>query len=332
MKTNNLRQCDIALPHRCMLRCKMCNIWKDGLSFNNSKNLEIEDYERLLEGLREFVDDPFMISFGGGEPLLSRDLLEILRIFSEKGFTTYFPTNAYLLDEAMAIRIAQANVSSIGISLDSIERQIHNLIRGKSDAWQKAMQALQFLQERCPGIDINILTVVMGINIDGILNLTEWVNNHSFIHNIVFQAVQKPFSTNVDDRWYEHAEYADVWPKDIKKTESIIDELIGLRKLHANGFKIGNPVPQLELFKMYFNNPRNFVKPRNCHVGENAIQVDMMGNVVLCSKMEFIGNIKNNCIAEIWHSQKAEEVRSRISTCKDNCHHLVNCFYSGATL
>lgn len=331
MKINNLRQCDIALPHRCMLRCKMCNIWKDGSSVYGYRKLEIKDYERFLEGLREFVDDPFMISFGGGEPLLSEDLLEIIKICSKKGFNTYFPTNAYLLDDAMAIKIAQAKVSSIGISLDSIEPQMHDLIRGKTGAWQKVMEALQFLHERCPSIHINIMTVIMGMNLDGVLNLVKWVNKHSFLHSIVFQAVQKPFSANVDDCWYEYAEYADLWPKDISKVESIIDELITLIKIHHfNCFKIGNPIPQLELFKLYFNNPQNFLKPRRCHVGENAIQVDTSGNIALCSKMEFIGNMKDGNIAEIWHSRKAEEVYNRISACNNNCHHLVNCFHSGA--
>lgn len=331
MRINSLRQCDIALPHKCMLRCKMCNIWKDGSSVYGYRKLEIKDYERLLEGLKEFVDDPFLISFGGGEPLLSEDLLGIIRICSKKGFNTYFPTNAYLLDDAMAMKIAQAKVSSIGISLDNIKPQMHDLIRGKTGAWQRVMDALSFLQKRCPDTHINILTVIMGMNIDGIINLVKWVNNNPFLHNIVFQAVQKPFSANADDSWYEFSEYADLWPKDISKVKSTIDELIDLRKAHDNGFKIGNPVPQLELFKMYFTNPRNFLKLRSCHVGENAIQVDTLGNVVLCGKMGFIGNIGNDSITRIWHSQEAEEVRSRISVCSDNCHHLVNCFYSGDT-
>lgn len=330
LKLDKPRQCDLSLPNQCMLKCKMCNFWRNDLSLEAPNWLKIEEYKKLLYELREFVDDPFLISFGGGEPLLyANKLLDIARFSKELGFRTYFPTNAYLIDDKMAKRIAETEFFSIGISLDSIDSKTHDFLRGKEGCWERVIEAIKLLKKNCPDISINILTVIMEANLNGVIDLTKWVYKDSRLHGIVFQAIQRPFNADCSDNWYESKEYAELWPRDTVKVNSIIDELIMLRRTRERAFKISNPIAQLELFKLYFSNPREFIKPARCHLGDNIIRVDSFGNIILCSEMEFIGNIKETKIHKIWHSSKADEIRARINNCAKNCYHLVNCFYDG---
>jgi MoaA/NifB/PqqE/SkfB family radical SAM enzyme len=312
-----------------MLKCKMCHFWENDISFQDANWLSVKEYKNFFYDLREFVDDSFLISFGGGEPLLITNLFDILKICREIGFRSYFPTNAYLIDNRIAKKIAEADVFSIGISLDSINRETHDFLRGKEGCWQRAMRAIELLEKNCPDILINILTIITEANLEEIIDLTEWVYNHPRLHGIVFQAIQRPFNAHCPENWYELQEYAGLWPTDTAKVNSIIDELIALRFSCKKAFKICNPISQLELFKLYFANPRQFVKPARCHLGDNVVRIDCFGNVILCNEMDSIGNIKETNIRQIWYSQRAEEIRMRIYNCNKNCHHLVNCFYDG---
>lgn len=327
LKADKPVQCDIGLPNRCMFKCRMCHYWKDDLSPQEPDWLTREEYEGLIYDLRDFTDTPFAVTLGGGEPLLSRDLFGILKICKDAGFKTYFPTNAYLLDETAAKNIAASGVASIGISLDSINRKIHDFLRGKEGSWERAMKAIEFLEKYCPETLINILTVIMGANLQEIVDLTKWAYYHPGIQGIFFQAVQRPFNAECPENWRNMEEYDGLWPADISRLNSVIDELIFLKQNNTRGFKISNPVSQLELFKLYFDDPQQFVKPAGCNLGENIIRIDCTGNVILCGEMGHAGNIREANIRDIWYSQKADDIRARIHNCKRNCHHLINCYY-----
>ena len=54
----------------------------------------------------------------------------------------YLTTNGYYLDDAMAKRLAEANVSRVSVSIDSMDEKIHDEIRGRKDSWRRAMEGL----------------------------------------------------------------------------------------------------------------------------------------------------------------------------------------------
>jgi len=109
------------------------------------------------------------------------------------------------------------------------------------------------------------------------------------------------------------------------KTLSSIDELIQLRK--ENGSKISNRVEHLRAYKAYFNNPIQFVNKARCIVGGRALSVNTYGFIQMCLFKDFIGNIREHDIRELWYSQDAEMMREKINACKSNCHLLLNCCY-----
>jgi radical SAM protein with 4Fe4S-binding SPASM domain len=126
---------------RCNLHCAHCGATKETYPVE----LATEQILRLVDDLAAMKVKMFAVT--GGEPLLRKDLLEVLAHARKRGLKTGIATNGFLLDEAMAERIQDAGVYSVQISLDGTE-PTHNRIRGNSHSFKKATQAIEHLLRR----------------------------------------------------------------------------------------------------------------------------------------------------------------------------------------
>jgi MoaA/NifB/PqqE/SkfB family radical SAM enzyme len=227
----------------------------------------------------------------------------------------------------MAKEISDSGLGLICISLDSFNEEKHDYLRGIKGAYRNAMNAIEYLDKyRSNRLNIGIQTTIMRPNLDDILSLTEWVHRDDRLIVICFQAVIQPDNTPYDHCWYERDEFQLLWPNDVSYVSSIIDELIGLQK---KGYRMSNPMGQLEAFKDYFEDPDRFIKKIKCNKGDHVLNIDDEGNLYLCYDMGFLGNIKDPDmdITELWYSQKANYIREKIDSCKKNCGTLINCFF-----
>ena len=83
----------------------------------------------------------FEFDLQGGELLLQpKKLFKVLEAIKPERFYMYLTTNGYYLDDAMAKRLAEANVSRVSVSIDSMDEKIHDEIRGRKDSWRRAME------------------------------------------------------------------------------------------------------------------------------------------------------------------------------------------------
>ena len=309
----------------CMLRCRMCHKWKDDIAIKNPKDVpSMSDWKRCTDSLRKMAGPGFLINFGGGEPLLKRDLPDLVRYGRGKGVITNIATNAYLIDEDMARRIADSGLDSINISLDSLDEKVHDDLRGVPGVFDRAMKAIEYLDRHCTDLEIIICSVIYDVNQDSMIDLVKWANSDPRITRIIFMAAMQPNNTSLDRHWYKK-EFSYLWPKDPAKICNIIDEIL---KLKVQGYNIGNEIFQLEAFKRYFKHPEDFVKKTRCNL-DKALHVSSTGDIYICYRWGVLGNIKNNDLAEAWYSEKADIARKNIENCTDNCHFLLNCYFEG---
>jgi MoaA/NifB/PqqE/SkfB family radical SAM enzyme len=314
--------CRIGIPATCMLRCKMCFGWK----INFRKDPEeptLREWCNFIALLSDFSDNSIEMNFSDTEPLLDERNLALISFSAKKGLPTSMHTSGFLIDKEMASRIVDTGLHQITLSLDGFTKETHDYLRGAEGCYDKVMQAIGYLGSYGGGLKIGIQTIILAKNLDEIVSLVEWVNQDARVGHISFQAITQPFFTPLIREWYNKSEYAFLWPKNIKKVHAVIDELIRLKKI---GYKIGNPVSQLETFKRYFERPDSFIRKANCNV-DFWMNINQHGDVRMCENMERIGNIKSSRPEEIWHSQESIRRREGIRNCKANCHTLVNCAY-----
>ncbi len=113
----------------------------------------------------------------GGEPLLRDDLPDIVRKASELKFDRiHIITNGLLLTQERLEQLVESGLTSVYISLNGSEN-LHDMTRGIKGAYVKTMGALKALVElrasRFPQLEINVLTIVMGLNLGQIIDIAE---------------------------------------------------------------------------------------------------------------------------------------------------------------
>jgi Fe-coproporphyrin III synthase len=123
---------------RCNLRCLHCYAASD--SVRRDAELSTAQAKKLLNDVLD-VHAPVVL-FSGGEPLLRPDLFELLAEAKHIGLRTVISTNGTLIDSDTAKKIAEANVSYVGISIDGPE-EFHNRFRQTSGCFKATMTGFE---------------------------------------------------------------------------------------------------------------------------------------------------------------------------------------------
>lgn len=117
------------VTNQCNERCKMCNIRKE-----TSHPMPIEKIERYAEKLAEFGIG--YVYLQGGEPLIRKDIIDIVDIFLNQGIHPTLITNGLLLTQEIAGAIAARNCN-LSISIDTMDgKKYENLRGGVEMDWQ----------------------------------------------------------------------------------------------------------------------------------------------------------------------------------------------------
>jgi len=80
------------VTHKCGLRCSFCNVWME-----KTPDLPKEDVFKVLDNIAN--SSIIVLSIEGGDPLVRKDLGEILEYAHKKPFYLFFTTNGHLLDK-----------------------------------------------------------------------------------------------------------------------------------------------------------------------------------------------------------------------------------------
>jgi MoaA/NifB/PqqE/SkfB family radical SAM enzyme len=149
-----------ALTNKCNLKCKYCNIpsiVSSELTTNEAKS--VIDLLAWAGCIR--------IGFTGGEPLLRKDVGEIIDYCSKKGIETTLTTNGFFFKE----KINQlSKLSLLIISLDGCE-EVNDSIRGKG-SFKRAKEALLLAKDNNMSVALSCVVSNSNYNkLDFLFNL-----------------------------------------------------------------------------------------------------------------------------------------------------------------
>ena len=123
--------------NRCNLRCRGCILYQGGKE--PDRDLTFEDIVMITDQLPE-LDRVFL--HGVGEPLLNRELIEIIRHLKKRNIGVLFNTNGILLKGLKQQRLIQAELDELRISLDAATPRGYRQIRN-SDKFEQIIENLR---------------------------------------------------------------------------------------------------------------------------------------------------------------------------------------------
>lgn len=138
-----------------------------------SEELSLEQYKTFLDKVkRDFDISNIQLCITGGEPLLRKDFFEIMGYANSLGYDWGMTSNATLIDERMAEKLAEAGMGTISVSIDGL-RETHDRLRGLNGAYDMGMQGIQALIDNGSFNHVQITTIVNHENINELPELFE---------------------------------------------------------------------------------------------------------------------------------------------------------------
>jgi len=133
------------VTQRCNHDCPHCyNAWKNPVDYPIG---ELPTDETLaMTGKLLDETGASLVSLSGGEPMLRRDIHQIIEFLVDRGVAVNLITNGSLLDEQAIPRLAPDKISVFELPLLSAERDIHDRLSGRARAFDDVTLAVANLK------------------------------------------------------------------------------------------------------------------------------------------------------------------------------------------
>ena len=283
----------VIITYRCNARCNMCDCFR-----NPSRPEE----ELTLDTIKKLPEMAFT-NITGGEPFIRKDINDIVRELYKKTNRIVISTNGYFTDRILALCEEFPEVG-IRISIEGLQEANDN-IRGIPDGFNRGYSTLKQLVEKGHK-DVGFGCTLQEMNADDLVPL--YKISEELGMEFATAALHNSFYFRKNDNKIV----------DKLKVAKALEELINCL------LRSGSPK---KWFRAYFNHGLiNYIYGNKrylpCDMGSNGFFLDPFGHVMPCNgsaERMSMGNLNVQTWEEIWHSERAQEVRKMVRNCKRNC-------------
>ena len=134
---------NIGVTDKCNCKCKHCSFFG---AMDKSKNKQPLSKEELKKVIDDCLDlGVTVINFVGGEPLINRDLPELVEHINKNKAVSSIFTNGWFLKE-FAKPLKDAGLMQVNVSIDSIKSEVHDKFRGREGLFKRAIEGIKECQ------------------------------------------------------------------------------------------------------------------------------------------------------------------------------------------
>jgi len=270
----------------------MCNYWKK--TPESLVEPSLEDFR--IGSIKLSSLGSIFVSLAGGEPLLRRDIVDVVDIVS-RHHLTFITTNGYLLDRHMAQELFRAGLWGVSVSIDYADPARHDDTRGVPGAFDRAVAALEYLVEARLSRNqrVNLMITLMEDNLGEVESLLE---------------LAARLDVNVMVQPYSSEKTGD--PLRMPPAGSG-RKLVELRRRYPNF--LSNQV-FLEKFDRFIAGG-----VPNCRAGKSFFNIDTYMNVAICveDRTRPVANLRTSSAHQILRALRRRARDNKCKSCWYNC-------------
>ena len=159
------------VTYNCNYGCSFCTYWKN--DFKPHEENSLEDFATGARKLSELGS--LIVSLAGGEPMLRRDIHQIVDIVARDHFP-YLTTSGSGMTTKRARQLWEAGLWGCSVSIDYADPDKHAEHRGVKFAFERAVKAIEQLMEARTDLSyqrVQIISVLTDDNLDEMPKLCE---------------------------------------------------------------------------------------------------------------------------------------------------------------
>lgn len=290
-ETPHIFDLQIELTRRCNERCIHCYLPLAERVSSSSDMMSTNEVKSVLDQAAEM--GVLGVTFSGGELLLRKDLIELLRYARQKDFIISLFSNAVLLTEPIASVLKDLNVNNVQVSLYSMDKDIHEAVTGIKGSYEKTRRGINLLLKY--GVNVILSCPVMKINKGSFRDVQAYAESLKIKAGGDYLLIgQGDLDTgNLAQRM------------DLTETREFITDMILGNEEYRESLK--------SKVDNYDYRERTVEDKISCGVGIDTINIAANGDIIPCPGWYgyVLGNIRKDTLEGIWsHSEKLDRLRN----------------------
>jgi Fe-coproporphyrin III synthase len=278
----------------------MCHTWK--YPSKTSEEFDPVILEKIPEGMKR-------LNVTGGEPLLRKDIRDILRILDTKTKRLEVSTNGYFPERLEALADEFPNLT-VRISIEGLPAA-NDQLRGLRNGFDRALRAV--LQLKRKGLmDVGFAMTVSGDNCSDLLHVYQLACDLDI--ELANAVAHNSFYFHIKDNEF----------RDREKVEEAFSRFIeALLRSPRRRFR----KRMKDWFRAYLNlgllrHLQGKERTIACSAATDTFFLDPWGRILACNGSEeplVMGDLKSLSFDAIWHGEQAEKVRKIVAECRRGC-------------
>ncbi len=301
------------LTHKCNFRCQYCGV---SALPSKGKLLSITDIKNIFDQCQKLHIPHLLLT--GGEPLLRRDISDILRLLKKYTFQVRINTNGTCITEDIADQIKEARVSRVDVSLDGPKR-IHESLCQSKNSYNRVVAGIERLKRRKIFVGLNFVPTALNLkHFYTTLEVARDLRVDVVRVMLLSQALIKTKRINdlliSYDEW--KAFFNELTLRKVERNLPFSDIVLCSCDCDFCHWLFFDPLPinaRKRLLKKAWgidlDHPADSGGSLHCNAGIRQIAINAYGDVYPCDQMYKIrslkcGNIRRQSLFRIWHDAK----------------------------
>ncbi|HSR69561.1 MAG TPA: radical SAM protein [Acidobacteriota bacterium] len=313
------------LTYKCNLACQHCYLDAgprpkvESENFLDRSELDTRQCFKVVDEVAALAPECVTI-LTGGEPLLRRDILEIVRYADSKELWVVVGTNGVRVSDNLAKVLKQEGVRGMALSLDALEAERHDRFRMVEGAWQNTVDGARILHRR--EMPFIVQTTVGGHNAGELESIADFAYQElgAKVWNLYF-LVQTGRGQYVSD--LEREDY-----------DRILGQLADLQQEYRGRMLVNAKCAPHYVRTLFERDPQSpFLKTfvggaGGCPAGTQYMGIRPNGDVTPCPYLPvFAGNLRRASLSELWKDstlfadmRRRKSLGGRCGECEFNGH------------